>query len=446
MKPIVISVDHLGKQYQVGARDRGYRTLREHLVSSLRRTGFWRRRRSEPQADADRFWAVEDVSFQIAQGEVAGIIGRNGAGKSTLLKLLSRITAPTRGQIEIVGRVGSLLEVGTGFHPELTGRENIYLNGAILGMHRQEIDSKFDAIVEFAEVERFIDTPVKRYSSGMYLRLAFAVAAHLEPEILIVDEVLAVGDASFQKKCLGKMDEVSRQGRTVLFVSHNMVAVEKLCNRCIVLDRGRVAFDGATRAAVDYYMTASGSETDTVDLRRSRNRSGTGEVHITACESFVDDGNRIRSGEAFTIRIHFACQQKVRKPAFAVSILTRSGTNLFSIYTSDLDYCIPELSEDGSIDLRIDSPNLLAGTYSIHLGVGDELTNQWYDLITEGLELNIEAADIYGSGRQRTAAYSVVFYDCAWQLRSNDSAPKQLAPAFGSAELSSDCRGSRAHS
>src|SRR6202045_1833456 len=243
----VISVEHLSKRYFVGHRDEGtldqhwsFREILERSVrNSLRNAANVLAGRQLVAGDAvEEFWALRDVSFEVQQGEILGIIGRNGAGKSTLLKILSRITEPTAGRVTLRGRVASLLEVGTGFHPELTGRENIYLNGAILGMTQAEIRKKFDEIVAFAEVEKFLDTPVKHYSSGMYVRLAFAVAAHLEPEILIIDEVLAVGDAEFQKKCLGKMDEVSRGGRTVLFVSHNMAAIENLCSRGVVLHQG----------------------------------------------------------------------------------------------------------------------------------------------------------------------------------------------------------------
>src|SRR5580692_3762847 len=245
MTDIAIRCEGIAKQYRIGERER-YRALRDVITDMV--TAPFRRVRSASQDSSHgngnnketRFWALKDVSFEIKRGEVAGIIGRNGVGKSTLLKILSRITEPTRGSADIWGRVGSLLEVGTGFHPELTGRENIYLNGAILGMSKAEIARKFDEIVAFAEVDKFLDTPVKRYSSGMYMRLAFAVAAHLEPEILIVDEVLAVGDAAFQKKCLGRMREVSSQGRTVLFVSHNMGAITSLCQKAFWLDRGRL--------------------------------------------------------------------------------------------------------------------------------------------------------------------------------------------------------------
>ncbi|HZH30360.1 MAG TPA: ABC transporter ATP-binding protein [Pyrinomonadaceae bacterium] len=289
MKPI-IKVEGLGKRYRIGAQRTPYGSLRETLAGAVRAPlRLWRRGANGAQPT---FWAVRDVSFEVRPGEVVGIIGRNGAGKSTLLKLLSRITEPTTGRIELYGRVGSLLEVGTGFHPELSGRENIYLNGAILGMARTEIARKFDEIVAFAEVERFVDTPVKHYSSGMYLRLAFAVAAHLEPEILIVDEVLAVGDMRFQRKCLDKMQDVGRQGRTIIFVSHNMPAIARLCPRTILLDSGTVLRDGPSHQVVSAYLstglgttaartwddaaTAPGNEV--TRLRAVRVRAATGEV------------------------------------------------------------------------------------------------------------------------------------------------------------------------
>ncbi|HLG98183.1 MAG TPA: polysaccharide ABC transporter ATP-binding protein [Bryobacteraceae bacterium] len=251
MSDAAIVVHGLSKRYRIGVRE-SYSTLRDTIANGAQ--SFWRRLRRGNFRDSEAFiWAVKDLEFTVRQGEVLGVIGRNGAGKSTLLKILSRITAPTEGYADIYGRVRCLLEVGTGFHPELTGRENIYLNGAILGMKRPEIARKFDAIVQFAEVEKFIDTPVKRFSSGMYLRLAFAVAAHLTSEILFVDEVLAVGDAAFQKKCLGKMGEVAQEGRTVLFVSHNMAAVRSLCTRALLLDRGRVAAMGDVERVLYQY-------------------------------------------------------------------------------------------------------------------------------------------------------------------------------------------------
>jgi ABC-type polysaccharide/polyol phosphate transport system ATPase subunit len=260
MTNIAIRVEGLGKQYRIGGPQASYRTIRESVVEAVQAP--FRRlasvvRGQSTVASNEIIWALKDVSFEVQRGEVVGIIGRNGAGKTTLLKILSRITEPTEGYAEIHGRVGSLLEVGTGFHPELTGRENVYLNGAILGMKRAEIDRKFDEIVAFAEVEKFIDTPVKHYSSGMYVRLAFAVAAHLEPEILLVDEVLAVGDAAFQKKCLGKMRVVAGEGRTVLFVSHSMQAIKSLCDRCILLKQGSVCVEGPAPQVADRYIAQS---------------------------------------------------------------------------------------------------------------------------------------------------------------------------------------------
>lgn len=258
MTDYAIRAEGIGKEYKIGAEVDRSPTLRDAIV----RAASWPGRvlRGEAGGPTERIWALRDVSFEVKQGEVLGVIGRNGAGKSTLLKILSRVTEPSEGYAEITGRVGSLLEVGTGFHPELTGRENIFLNGAVLGMKRAEIQSKFDEIVEFAGVAKFIDTPVKRYSSGMYLRLAFSVAAHLEPEILVVDEVLAVGDAEFQRKCLGKMGEVAEAGRTVLFVSHNMSAILRLTEKAIVLDKGRMVFAAPTREAVDHYMASGFSQ------------------------------------------------------------------------------------------------------------------------------------------------------------------------------------------
>src|SRR5829696_2203458 len=255
MSDIAIRVEGLGKQYRIGGPRRSNRTFRESILDTIASPIRWLRGERNPQ---ETFWALDNVSFEIKQGEAIGIIGRNGAGKSTLLKILSRITKPTKGRVDLYGRVASLLEVGTGFHSELSGRDNIYLNGAILGMKHAEIARKFDEIVSFAEVEKFLDTPVKHYSSGMYVRLAFAVAAHLEPEILIVDEVLAVGDTEFQRKCLGKMGDVTqKEGRTVLFVSHNMAAIKNLCSSAALMKNGRVAMDASAEAAVHAYLDTS---------------------------------------------------------------------------------------------------------------------------------------------------------------------------------------------
>jgi lipopolysaccharide transport system ATP-binding protein len=288
MSDIAIRAEHLGKSYRVRHQNlQRYKTLQEDLLALPRR--LWSGVRGTHAAD-ETFWALDDVSFEVQQGEVLGIIGRNGAGKSTLLKILSRITEPTKGRAEIYGRVGSLLEVGTGFHPELTGRENVYLNGAILGMRRGEIARRFDEIVEFAEIQRFIDTPVKRYSSGMYMRLAFAVAAHLEPEILLVDEVLAVGDASFQRKCLDKMQDVGQQGRTVFFVSHNMPAITRLCQRVILVEAGHVLQDGPSDQVVASYLGSNMGTTAQREWSDLSRAPGNDVVRLRAVRVRTEDG------------------------------------------------------------------------------------------------------------------------------------------------------------
>ena len=288
---LAIRVDGLSKQYRVGLRKpRGYRTLRDSIAEAMT----WPLRRlrgGDEPAPEGTFYAVKDVSFDVRPGEAVGIIGRNGAGKSTLLKILSRITEPTDGRVEVRGRLGSLLEVGTGFHPELTGRENVYLNGSILGMTRREIDRKFDEIVAFSEIERFLDTPVKRYSSGMFVRLAFAVAAHLEPEILVVDEVLAVGDAGFQKKCLGKMQDVAKHGRTVLFVSHNISAVTRLCDRAILLSEGRVVRDGPSDQVGNYYLSAGCETSARREWKDPARAPGNDVVRLRAVRVQTDAGD-----------------------------------------------------------------------------------------------------------------------------------------------------------
>jgi len=298
MSDIAIRVENLGKLYRIGAAQKRRDTLRDVIGDWRLEIGDWIERIVHPTSNvqlptANSIWALKDVSFQVQRGEVVGIIGRNGAGKSTLLKILSRITEPTAGRAEIHGRVGSLLEVGTGFHPELTGRENIYLNGAILGMRRAEIERKFDEIVAFAEIEKFLDTPVKHYSSGMYVRLAFAVAAHLEPEILLVDEVLAVGDAAFQKKCLGKMGDVAKEGRTVLFVSHNMGAIRSLCERGILLSSGQIFADKTADGAVDDYLsTLSVDLTNSGEIVWNLDRApGSGGFHLRKIRLATVDGN-----------------------------------------------------------------------------------------------------------------------------------------------------------
>jgi lipopolysaccharide transport system ATP-binding protein len=287
---IAIRVKCLGKKYTIGGHQEKYQTFRDAIINFVKAPVRKWTRRSADQS-TNEFWALKDVSFEVKKGEVIGIIGRNGAGKSTLLKILSRITSPTEGEIDIYGRVGSLLEVGTGFHPELTGRENIFLSGSILGMRKREIEEKFDEIVKFAEIEKFIETPVKRYSSGMYVRLAFAVAAFLEPEILLVDEVLAVGDAAFQKKCLGKMGDVAKEGRTVLFVSHNMGAITRLCQRGILLDSGNLSAEGSMHDVVKTYLQSDTGFSATHQYSDSKKRPGNEIVHLIEVRVIDSEGN-----------------------------------------------------------------------------------------------------------------------------------------------------------
>ncbi len=332
MNEVVIRVEGLGKQYRLGALPAGYDTIRDAIASGLKRLGAGKTRH-----EREMIWALHDVSFDLQRGQVLGIIGRNGAGKSTLLKLLSRVTEPTVGYAEITGRVGSLLEVGTGFHPELSGRENIYLNGAILGMRRTEIEAKFDEIVGFAEVDRFIDTPVKRYSSGMYLRLAFAVAAHLEPEILVVDEVLAVGDAEFQRKCLGKMSDVAQEGRTVLFVSHNMSAILRLTHETIVLEKGRIALRAPTSEAVDYYMTSgmsrSGERLWEQTTTEPENPFQPIALRVLDLQNRVVD--RVVAREGFNIEFEYVLDEPISGLRVGLYLYTSQGEPVFTSFDTD---------------------------------------------------------------------------------------------------------------
>ena len=364
MSELAVRVEGLGKEYRLGAQRERYSTLRDQLNKLASAPLRALRGRGERSEQDPPFWALKDVSFEVKRGEVVGIIGRNGAGKSTLLKILSRITEPTEGEVDISGRVGSLLEVGTGFHPELTGRENVYLNGAILGMRRAEIARKFDEIVAFAEVEKFIDTPVKHYSSGMYMRLAFAVAAHLEPEILIVDEVLAVGDMEFQKKCLGKMGEVAKGGRTVLFVSHNMHAIKSLCTQGILLQAGRVFFDGSALASVSKYLDQASAGTGRPLVALPDTRAGSGEwrfTEVAATKSIFDPAEP----KEFTFQI-----SPTRPDAGPIylsgSIVNEEGTTLTQL-DSRLTGFLPPSPQPIGGRLRIAGPWLKPGRYSLDL-------------------------------------------------------------------------------
>ena len=343
MSELIIRVENLGKRYRIDRLRRRHNTLRDALDERARSfipaLAALLRRGNGREAGRETIWALDGVSFEVPRGQVLGLIGPNGAGKSTLLKVLSRITEPTTGRAEIHGRVGSLLEVGTGFHSELTGRENIYLNGAILGMTRAEIDSKFDGIVEFSEVERFLDTPVKRYSSGMYLRLAFAVAAHLEPEVLLVDEVLAVGDAAFQKKCLGKMNEIAGRGRTVLFVSHNMLAVEELCDRVLWIQEGRIRMSGQPRAVIAEYLKAAVSYTteriwDDPSTAPGNSRVRLHRVRVRPADGSPTDSIDVRT--SFALEFEYWSMEPGISPMLSLDLLNERNVLLFRVGGRDM--------------------------------------------------------------------------------------------------------------
>ena len=359
MKPM-ITVTGLSKRYELGARQQAYRTLRESLSRSLSAPFKSRRAALAAQDEEDRtLWALRDVSFEIGAGEVVGVIGRNGAGKSTLLKILSRITEPTHGEAHVRGRIGSLLEVGTGFHGELTGRENIYLNGAILGMKRADIQRQFDRIVAFAEVERFIDTPVKHYSTGMYLRLAFAVAAHLEPEVLLVDEVLAVGDAAFQRKCIGRIGEVAEHGRTVLFVSHNMGAIRSLCRKGLVLDGGKVSYAGDIGKSIEAYFRLTSASPANESAGEPR-RAGFGRISLGGGVESIDQG------EAFDVLTTL----KLPKGAIGFTILClledSTQRSVFHLRVDSSDFDTRVSREHLAIRLRLPPLWLEPGVYSLY--------------------------------------------------------------------------------
>ena len=376
MSGLAIRVAGVGKSYRLGAGPSSL-YIQDHLLSIA--TAPWRAAlrlsRREATPPRERFWALQDISFDVQVGEVVGIIGRNGAGKSTLLKILSRVTSPETGEIDLYGRVGSLLEVGSGFHPELTGRENVYLNGAILGMTRIEVRQKFDDIISFAEVNQFIDTPVKFYSSGMYMRLAFAIAAHLEPEILIVDEVLAVGDAQFQKKCLGKMGEVAKGGRTVIFVSHNLGAVAELCQSAVVLQSGRMVFHGAVREGIDHYLAASQASTSSVRTLECNPAKPIQVLKIEVANTEDVACSNFDLAEAVVLLITY----RVNQPGSGYDVvvtLSRNGTHLFTTLDTDHRHELTGVRRVGEYATRFTVlPNVLkAGLYSVTIGTG--ITNK----------------------------------------------------------------------
>jgi lipopolysaccharide transport system ATP-binding protein len=389
MPDTVINVENLSKSYLVGHKSAGHGrdndTFRDVIGREARNfvrnaVNLVRGRQILLGDQVEEFWALKDVSFEVKRGEVLGIIGRNGAGKSTLLKILSRITEPTQGRVTLRGRVASLLEVGTGFHQELTGRENIYLNGAILGMTRTEIRRKYDEIVAFAEVEKFLDTPVKRYSSGMYVRLAFAVAAHLEPEILVVDEVLAVGDADFQKKCIGKMSNVAtEEGRTVLFVSHNMAVVQHLCGRAILLKTGNIVCDDVPQTAISQYLSDAVAGCQ-VDLQGWADRTGSGEAHITQLE--LDDGRNgavIVFGGNLRIRMHARSNAPLTNPVFGVVIHDAAGVPVSDVQSIHEGLDTGIISNEVTLEVQFPQLSLYPGRYLVSPWIMDSARQREID-------------------------------------------------------------------
>lgn len=384
MSDIVIKAESLSKLYHLGELHKLTNSFRERILNIFQK--------SHKREKDEIIWALKDVSFEIKRGGVLGIIGRNGAGKSTLLKILSRITRPTEGKAWINGRIGSLLEVGTGFHPELTGRENIFLNGAILGMRKAEVVRKFDEIVTFAEIEKFIDTPVKRYSSGMYVRLAFAVAAHLEPEILLVDEVLAVGDVMFQKKCLGKMEDVTKEGRTVLFVSHNLSAVKKLCDNAILLNSGRIEFKGPADKCVEVYLQDNNfTGTTEVDTTRCKRPENLGKYfRFSRVRLLSAAGCEIGVGEPFTVELQFQSLETNRDVALGIAINTLDTIRIFDYRSTDVYAPIKSLPPgEYTVRINIDNNLLMPGDYTISVGAGSDMRGKGLDLIEDVLRIRI---------------------------------------------------------
>jgi lipopolysaccharide transport system ATP-binding protein len=420
---VVIRVENIGKLYRIGERE-PYKTLRDSLTRSFHRALSRSRQHSGAPDGGQYIWALKDVSFEVSKEQVVGIIGSNGAGKSTLLKILSRITQPTEGNARIFGRVGSLLEVGTGFHPELTGRENVYLSGAILGMKKQEIDRKFDEIVGFAGVGKFIDTPLKYYSSGMQVRLGFAVAAHLEPEILLVDEVLAVGDTAFQKKCLGKIGEITKEGRTVLFVSHNMAAVQNLCQRCILFENGRISAQGDTTEVITTYL-ASSSRFGLSDLRSRKDRKGNGLIRFESVSFHIKDGEKapvFLSGQDSLIKLRYYMTQELSPDAtvlVSISIQDIVGDTLFlcsNELTAEIQHNWPK---NGEVICTIPRLPIPRGSYRINIYTA--VNGVIADWVTDAAVFEVENSDYYGTGRVPPPSHNRFLVLHSWSIKKAES-------------------------
>jgi lipopolysaccharide transport system ATP-binding protein len=415
-REVAVSADRIGKCFQIGAAQGGYQLLTEKLTERFRSGG-----RRPPSRE---FWALRDVSFEVERGKTLGIIGHNGAGKSTLLKVLSRITPPTEGEARLRGRVGALLEVGTGFHPELTGRENIFLNGSILNMKRREIEAKFDEIVEFADIGPFLDTPVKRYSSGMQMRLAFSVAAHLEPEVLLIDEVLSVGDLAFQEKCLGRMESATEEGRTVIFISHNLASVQTLCDEAIMLSSGRVTARGDVADVVRAYVGDVLSEAERT-LAERENRVGDGRLRYTEIR-LEGDGHVIDSpatGKDFDVVVGFETRdgKPLRNVNFGVSITAKGETKpMLSIYSETAGMVFREVPARGEIRCRIKRCPLPSGQYFID--VWSDIHQQMLDALHRATDLTVGGGDFFGSGRE-VIGHRTVLVEHSWTL--TDTTPGQ---------------------
>lgn len=417
MRPI-IKVEKLSKSYQLGARARARQTLREALVKRLAAPFARMSSRRGEERDERTLWALDEVSFEVAPGEVVGLIGRNGAGKSTLLKILSRVAKPTSGYADLYGTVGSLMEVGTGFHPDLSGRENIYLNGAILGMKREEIERKFDEIVAFAEVERFLDTPVKHYSSGMYLRLAFAVAAHLDPQILLLDEVLAVGDAAFQNKCLRKMKEVSRNGRTVLFVSHSMAAIQQMCDRVLLLREGKLTEEGTADALITRYLAdASVEETGDFNLSDHPARMP-GCVPVIRRLTLYGDGGeptmRFYPGDVLVAEILIEPETPIREPRIAIAIEDSTGQRITTAATYFQNEPVADISLPRRIRCTLPSLQLGSGRYLLSISIANK-----YQGMIDGLHnaawFEVVWRNGFGNGEAFYPYYGPVLTASRWE-------------------------------
>ncbi len=410
MQP-AIKIENVSKAYRLGQIGTG------SLTDDLKI--WWSKIRRQPHPllrvghedsryrDGETIWALKDVCLKVEQGEALGVIGRNGAGKSTLLKVLSRVTAPTSGEIKVKGHIASLLEVGTGFHPDLTGEENIYLNGAIMGMTRKEVRRKFDEIVDFADVEKFINTPVKRYSSGMYVRLAFSVAAHLDPEILLVDEVLAVGDAEFQKKCLGKMGTVSQEGRTVLFVSHNMAAIETLCEKCVLIQSGNIAKIGPTTEVVNDYLLIHQSDTKVFN--------GIIKQIISVNESGAP-AHALKAGQPIRLLIHLnANSQEIKTPIIRLGFNNALGQRIFTVATDLSTSQLPALAGKNIVECRIPSTALVPGQYTIRASIAKDFI-EVLEVIENAGDVTIEATDYFGTGKLPASGQGVIMVQSEWRL------------------------------